>query len=80
MTYPALTPDQDADVHRFADVILDRLPRDALAMARLLASTPDDQLLGRTKFQLRDLAHRSAAGILEAAPNERKRGGNRGPA
>jgi hypothetical protein len=44
-------------------------------MARLLASKPNRELLGRTEFQIRDSCHRIAAHALDAALEQRKKGG-----
>jgi hypothetical protein len=49
-------------------------------MARLLASKPYDQLLGRTEFEVRDLAHDLGARALQTALDERKKGDTGGRA
>jgi hypothetical protein len=58
-----------------AEVIGKRAQEEVLNMARLLVSKPDAELLGQTEFHIRDRAHRLAAGAIEAALNERKKGG-----
>ena len=50
------------------------------SMAELLASKPDDQLLGRTEFEVRDLVHDIGAKALQTALDERKKGATKGPA
>lgn len=49
--------------------------KDLRAIAELLASKPDDKLFGETEFQLRDIVHRVGAKALEAAAEQRKKGG-----
>jgi hypothetical protein len=49
-------------------------------MAKLLASRPYDQPLGRTEFEVRDLAHDLGAKALQTALDERKKGDTGGPA
>ncbi|MDB5352679.1 MAG: hypothetical protein JWN86_3926 [Planctomycetota bacterium] len=43
-------------------------------LAELLATKPDDQLLGRTEFEVRDLVHQLGADAIQAAVNRRKKG------
>jgi hypothetical protein len=49
-------------------------------MAKLLASKPYKELLGKTEFEIRDLAHDLGAKALQTALDERKKGGTTGPA
>ena len=53
---------------------------DLRAIAELLATKPDEQLFGATEFQLRDLVHRLGAQALQAAAQQRKKGGTQAPA
>ncbi len=48
-------------------------------LAGLLASKPDRQLLGQTEFEVRDAVHKIGAKAFEAALDERKKGGTKGP-
>jgi hypothetical protein len=48
-------------------------------LAKLLAATPDEQLFGRTEFEIRDRALRVGAKALTAALAARKKGGTRVP-
>lgn len=73
----SLTPEQEAEAQRLFDLLQGAFLGEARQMARLLASKEDGQLLGRTEFQLRDLAHALAAKALETALNERKKGGTK---
>ena len=49
-------------------------------LAALLASKPDHQLLGPTEFEVRDLVHDLGAEAIQAAVEQRKKGGTKGPA
>jgi hypothetical protein len=76
----ALTPEQEAEAQHLFELMQQAFLAEARHMARLLASKPDQQLLGATEFQLRDAAHALAARALQTALNERKKGGTRAPA
>ena len=69
-----LTPEQEAQAQRIAAIIGKKAQEEALNMARILASKPDEQLLGATEFQIRDRCHEFGAYALETALNERKKG------
>lgn len=71
----SLTQEQEAEAQRIAQVVLEASRQDILAMARLLASKPDRQLLGQTEFEVRDLCHNIGAKAVETALDERKKGG-----
>ncbi|MFO0866109.1 MAG: hypothetical protein U0744_15925 [Gemmataceae bacterium] len=75
-----LTPEQEAEARRLAELILTKAREEVLAMARIMVSKPDRELLGQSEFQVRDRAHRLAAHALETAVNERKKGGTKGRA
>jgi len=53
---------------------------EALAIAELLVSKPDHQLLGPTEFEVRDHVHRIGAVAIEAALEGRKKGATEAPA
>ncbi len=78
MTDLHLTPEQEAE----AQVVFQRLKvafeREALQLARLMASKEDRQLLGRTEFEVRDHVHRLGAQVVESVLQERKKKGTRG--
>jgi hypothetical protein len=78
MTELPLTPEQEAE----AQVLFQRLKaafeREALQLARLMASKEDRQLLGGTEFEVRDQVHRLGAQVLETVLQERKKKGTRG--
>ncbi len=49
-------------------------------LAELLATKPDEQLLGQTEFEVRDLVHEIGSDAIQTAVNQRKKGGTKGPA
>lgn len=75
-----LTPEQEVEAQRLTELILQKAREEMLAMARIMVSKPDKQLLGKSEFQVRDRAHRLAAHAIETALNERKKGGTKGRA
>ena len=80
MTGLNLTPEQEAEALRLADIILQKTKEEALNMARLLVSKPDHELLGATEFEIRERTHKIAACAIETAVNQRKKGGTQGRA
>ena len=70
-----LTPEQEAQAQRLTDQIMARTREEVLQMNRLLASKKDSALLGPTEFEIRDRVHKLGAQVIEAALNERKKGG-----
>lgn len=70
-----LTPEQEAEAQRIERIVLEASRAEIRAMARLLASKPDRQLLGPTEFEVRDLCHKIGAKAVETALLERKKGG-----
>ena len=77
MAKVTLTPEQEAEAQRLAEIIGRRAQDEALQMARLLVSKPDEEILGKTEFELRDRAHDFAAFALQSALQERKKGGTK---
>ena len=75
-----LTPEQEAEAQRLADLIAQKTKEEALQMARLLVSKPDHQLLGATEFEIRERVHKIGAFAIETAVNQRKKGGTKGRA
>lgn len=80
MTEPNLTPEQEVQAQHLAEVILRKAQEEALRMARLLVSKPDEELLGATEFEIRDRVHQLGAFALQTAVNQRKKGGIAGRA
>jgi hypothetical protein len=75
-----LTPEQEAEAQRLFEALQQPFLDEARRLARLLAAKPDRQLLGATEFEVRDRVHRLGAQALQAALDERKKGGTRGRA
>jgi pyruvate/2-oxoglutarate dehydrogenase complex dihydrolipoamide dehydrogenase (E3) component len=80
MTELKLTPEQEAEAQRLADIIVQKTKVEALQMARLLVSKPDHEMLGATEFEIRERVHKIGAVAIETAVNQRKKGGTRGRA
>ena len=72
-----LPPEQEAEAQRLFELLQQPFLDEARRLARLLAQKPDSQLLGKTEFEVRDSVHRLGAKALEAALDERKKGGIR---
>jgi hypothetical protein len=68
-----LTADQEAEARRIYDALKQTSDSDLMALARLLASKADGDLLGATEFAVRDAVHRIGAKALESALVERKK-------
>jgi hypothetical protein len=75
-----LTPEQEAEAQRLADLIAQKARQEALHIARLLVSKADHDLLGATEFEVRDRVHKIGVYALETAVNGRKKGGTAGRA
>lgn len=80
MTDIQLTPEQEAQAQRVATIIGRKFQEEAVQMARLLMSKPDEELLGKTEYEIRDRVHRLGAQAIETALVERKKGGTAGRA
>jgi hypothetical protein len=80
MADPELSPEQEQEAQRLAEIIIEKTKAEALAMARLLVSKKDHELLGATEFEVRQRVHKIGARALEAAVNQRKKRGTRGRA
>ena len=70
-----LTAEQEAEAARIAEIIKRKVDEEVLRMARLLASKPDAELLGKTEYEIRDRVHEIGAFAIETALEERKKGG-----
>jgi len=75
MSQPILTPEQEAEAQQIKDKVFDAVMNDVDQMARLMASKEDRELLGQTEFEMRDLAHRIAATMIEESVNQRSKKG-----
>jgi hypothetical protein len=56
------------------------MDQDLWRIACLMAGKPDDQLLGHTEYEVRDIILRMGAKAVETAVNGRKKRGTRGAA
>ena len=74
-SHPTLTPEQQAEAQRIYEALRQAADADLRAVAELLASRPDGQLLGATEFEVRDRVHRIGAKATQAALDGRKKGG-----
>jgi len=70
-----LSADQEALAQRIYGQLHATMDQELLAMARLMASQPDHELLGRGEFELRDKLNEVGVKVLEAAANERVKKG-----
>jgi hypothetical protein len=75
-----LTPEQQAAARRLFEVRRASTEQDLRALAELLASKSDGEVLGRTEFEVRDRVHRIGAKAIEGALAGRKKGGTKGAA
>jgi hypothetical protein len=76
----SLTPEQEAEAQRLADVLAVKSKEELLRITRLLVSKQDHELFGETEFEVRDLVHKMGARAIETAVNERKKKGTKGRA
>ena len=70
-----LSADQEALARLIYEKLRVTMDEEVLAMARLMASQPDEELLGRGEFALRDRLNRVGAKVLETSVNERAKKG-----
>ena len=75
MSRPELSPEQQDEAQRIERILMEAARDDIRALAELLASKPDRQLLGKTEFEVRDLVHKIGAKAIETALEQRKKGG-----
>ena len=75
-----LSAEQEAQAQAIFAKIQKPFQDEALRLARLMASKDNQHLLGDTEFQVRDRVHELGAQVLQAALDERKKGGTKGPA
>ncbi len=75
-----LSDEQEAEVQRLFELFQKPLLDQARRLARLFASKPTRQMLGKTEFELRDAVHQLGAQLLQTALDERKKGATTAPA
>lgn len=69
------TTESQLQAEQFSSLFLRIAQREAHRFGELIANQPDNQLLGPNEFDLRKLVHELGASFLEAALDERKKGG-----
>jgi len=74
-TEVVLTPEQEAEAKRLAEIIAAKATEEALVLARMLVAKAPEEMLGPMEFDVRDRVHRLGAYAVETALNERKKGG-----
>ena len=65
------TPQQEEEARRIKEKVMAAVDQEVEQMAQLMASKEDDQLFGKTEFELRDIVHRIGAKALEITANGR---------
>lgn len=75
-----LTADEQARVDEILDQVMGPARIELRHLAELLVSKPNSEFFGETEFLLRDGVHRIGARLIDAALEERKKGGTKGPA
>jgi hypothetical protein len=70
-----LNDEQEAEAERIYERLRGAFDEELKTMARFMASKPNDQLFGRTEFELRDRVHELGARVLETAADERQKKG-----
>jgi hypothetical protein len=70
-----MTPEQFAEAQRVYEVTRQAAEQELWQMACLTASKEDNQLLGQTEFEMRDILLGIGARVLETAVNERRKKG-----
>jgi hypothetical protein len=75
-----LSPEQAELSDRIFESLRLAAEADLRALADLLASKEDRQLLGKTEFEVRDLVHHIGTTAFETALQERKKGATKGRA
>ena len=70
-----LTSDQEADAELIYERIRAKVDGQVREMARLMASKPNNEILGPGEFELRDRLNEVGVSVLEATLNERAKKG-----
>ena len=70
----------EEDIRRLARELQEATAEDFTRMVRLLRSKSDGQVLGQAEFEVRDLAHKIAAVVVQAEVNARQKGATEAPA
>jgi len=80
MDWSHLPPDQAERAEQIFQELRQHSEAKLQQIASLLAGKPDDQLLGQTEFEVRDLINGFGADAIQTAVNQRKKRGTKGRA
>ena len=80
MSWSHLSPEQAERAEQILRSLRQATEADLRGLAELLACKEDSQLLGPTEFEVRDRVHKIGAKAVEAAVDQRKKGGTGGRA
>jgi hypothetical protein len=80
MSWSHLSPEQADRAEQIFQSLRQATEADLRGLAELLACKEDGQLLGPAEFEVRDRVHKIGAKAIEAAVDQRKKGGIRGRA
>jgi hypothetical protein len=72
--------DESAETERVVGLVMKAMEDDVREMAKAILSKRDHELLGPGEFDLRDRVLKAAGHVLEAALNDRKKGGTKAAA
>lgn len=71
---------ESSELDRIIALVMKAIEGDVRRIAESIVLKRDDELLGPGEFELRDNVLRAACHILQAAVNDRKKGGTKGAA
>lgn len=77
MDWSHLPPDQSQRAEQIFQKLRQQSDATLQQIASLLAGKPDNQLLGQTEYEVRDLINGLAADAIQTAVNQRKKGGTK---
>lgn len=72
MAATSLTAEQELEAKKLEDKIRSAIEKEVAALARLLASTDDRDLFGKTEFEVRDLVLKIGAKAYEERLRKKK--------
>jgi hypothetical protein len=72
-----LSSDQEAEAQRIFQILKQTSDQDLMALARLFASKPDRELLGKTEFEVRDRVHHIGAKAIRNRSAGAEKGGTK---
>lgn len=77
---PGSEAEEAAETERVVGLVMKAMEGDVREIAKAIVSRRDGELLGSGEFDLRDRVLKAACHVLEAALNDRKKGGTLGAA